>query len=83
MKQNEQYNYYAGLKTKSFPEQKQLITYTYNDVEHTITGNVEEKDGFIYLYQYRDKYVGTEFFISFSKNSSTYKLVKVTEAQTV
>jgi hypothetical protein len=45
-----------------------------------IVGIVEEKDNLIYLYEYRGKYVGIEFFISFSKQSTSYKLLTVSEA---
>jgi len=74
------FNYYSNHHTKSFPEQKQLITYTFNDIQMAIVGIVEEKDNLIYLYEYRGKYVGIEFFISFSKQSTSYKLLTVSEA---
>jgi hypothetical protein len=70
-------NYYANHEEKLFPDQKQSITYSYNGTEQTIIGIIEEKNGFIYLYEYRGKYVGIEFFISFAKNSGTYKIIKV------
>jgi hypothetical protein len=73
-------DYYAKQENKSFADQKQLITYSFNDHEKTIIGAMQEKDNLIYLYEYRGKYVGTEFFISFSKNSISYKLIKVAEA---
>ena len=73
------FEYYTRHEKKSFPEQKQMITYTFNEKEHTITGIVEEKQGLIFLYEYRGKFVGTEFFISFSKESIMYKLIKVNE----
>lgn len=57
----------------------QAITYTVAGVEHTITGIMEEVDNYIYLYEYRGKQTGTEFFISFSKNSTSYKLLDVQE----
>lgn len=38
---------------------------------------MEEREDLIYLYEYRGKYIGIEFFISFSKNSISYKLLKV------
>ena len=71
-------NYYRHEK-RSFPDHKQLITYSFNEKEQTITGIIEEREGLIFLYEYRGKYVGIEFFISFSKNSSSYKLIKVNE----
>lgn len=40
---------------------------------------MEEKEGQIYLFEYRGLYVGTEFFISFSKQSISYKLIEVNE----
>lgn len=73
------FNYYSGHVTRAFPEQKQLITYSFNDIETDIIGIIEEKEGLIYLYEYRGKYVGIEFFISFSKQSTSYKLIKVSE----
>jgi hypothetical protein len=81
MKQGQEaFRYYSGHESKSFPDQKQSITYSYNDIENTIIGIVEEKQGLIFLYEYRGKYVGTEFFISFSRDSVTYKLINVTDA---
>jgi hypothetical protein len=53
------------------------FTYSFNNVERTVIGQVQERDNQIYLYEYRDKYIGTEFFISFSKESVSYKLIKV------
>ena len=76
------FNYYGSHKDKSFPEQKQLITYSFNDQEQTIIGIMEEKEDLIFLYEYRGKYVGIEFFISFSKESTSYKLIKVNEMVT-
>jgi len=76
------FNYYASHEEKSFPDQKQLITYSFNEKEQTIIGRMEEKEGLIYLYEYRGKYVGIEFFISFSKESVSYKLIKVNEMTT-
>jgi len=73
------FDYYSGHDTLSFSEHKQLITYTFNNIENTILGIMEEKKSYIYLYEYRGKYVGLEFFISFSKESVSYKLIKVTE----
>ena len=72
-------DYYTKHKNRSFSDQKQLITYSFNDAERTIVGAMEEKDNLIYLYEYRGKLVGTEFFISFSKESIFYKLIKVGE----
>lgn len=57
----------------------QTITYSVAGVENTITGIMEEVDNYIYLYEYRGKQTGTEFFISFSKDSSSYKLIDVQE----
>ena len=59
-------NYYSGHESVRFPEQKQLITYSFNNKENTITGILDEREHLIYLYEYRGKYVGLEFFISFS-----------------
>ncbi|MBV9988413.1 MAG: hypothetical protein JO301_12100, partial [Chitinophagaceae bacterium] len=52
-------------------------TYSFNDEEKTVTGLVQEKEDRIFLYEYRGKHIGTEFFISFSTSSVSYKLVKV------
>lgn len=71
------FEYYSKHEDKIFPDQKQLITYTFNEKEQTIVGIMEEKDNMIYLYEYRGKYVGIEFFISFSRNSISYKLLHV------
>jgi len=73
------FEYYTRHQEKIFPEQKQVITYTFNEKEYTITGMMEEKEGLIFLYEYRGKFVGTEFFISFSKQSVSYKLIRVNE----
>lgn len=73
------FNYYSRFETIIFPEQKQLITYSYNDRERTITGIIMEKKDLIFLYEYRGDYIGIEFFISFSKQSLSYKLIKVEE----
>ena len=76
------FNYYTSHQRKSFPDQKQLITYSFNEKEQTIIGIMEEKENLVYLYEYRGKYVGVEFFISFSKKSVSYKLIKVNEMTT-
>jgi hypothetical protein len=73
------FEYYTQKKERSFSDQTQLITYSFNEKEQTIIGIVEEKGDLIYLYEYRGKYVGIEFFISFSKKSISYKLIKVDE----
>ncbi|HLG39907.1 MAG TPA: hypothetical protein VI461_09575 [Chitinophagaceae bacterium] len=74
-----QVDYYAKLKPTLFPDQRQRITYSFNEMERTITGLMQEKEDFIYLYEYRGQYIGIEFFISFSKKSVSYKLIKVDE----
>jgi hypothetical protein len=76
---SKQVDYYSRLKTRIFSDQKQRITYSFNEIERTITGIMQEKEDFIYLYEYRGKYIGVEFLISFSKNSVSYKLIKVDE----
>jgi len=73
-------DYYTKHEDRSFSEQKQVITYSFNDHEKTIIGAMREKDNLIFLYEYRGKVVGTEFFISFSKTSISYKLINVDEA---
>jgi len=74
-----QSDYYTKHESKVFSDHRQIITYSFNDKEKTIIGAMEEKDNLIFLYEYRGKYVGTEFFISFHKNSISYKLLKVDE----
>lgn len=72
-------SYYARHEEKTFPDQKQLITYSFNEKQQTIVGIMEEKQDLIFLYEFRGKYVGIEFFISFSKQSISYKLIEVNE----
>jgi len=72
------FDYYSSYEPKTFPE-KYLITYSFNETERTITGVMLEKNDLIFLYEYRGAYIGTEFFISFSKQSISYKLIKVEE----
>ena len=76
------FNYYTSHQRKTFPDQKQVITYSFNEKEQTIIGIMEEKEDLVFLYEYRGKYVGIEFFISFSKESTSYKLIKVNEMST-
>src|SRR5258705_8438106 len=66
---SKQVDYYSKLKTSLFSDQRQKITYSFNEVERTILGIMREKEDFIYLYEYRGQYIGVEFFISFSKKS--------------
>ncbi len=73
------YDFYSKLETRSFPDKKQLITYSYNNHVRMITGIMLENKDFIYLYEYRGKYTGIEFLISFSKESTTYKFIKAEE----
>ena len=75
------YNYYSAYETEVLPDKKQLITYSFNDIENSITGVLLEKNSRIFLYEYRGKYIGNEFFISFSKESISYKLIKVEDAE--
>jgi hypothetical protein len=65
--------------SRSSTDALQAIIYSIAGVEHTIVGIMEEVDNYIYLYEYRGKQTGTEFFISFSKNSTSYKLIEVQE----
>ena len=76
------FDYYGKYRERSFPVLNQLITYSFNEQQQTIIGFMEEREGLIYLYEYRGKYVGIEFFISFSKESLSYKLLKVDDAPT-
>ena len=73
------FNSYAQHETKSFSGKNQLITYSFNDKVQTIVGVMEENGDLIYLYEYRGQYIGTEFFISFSKKSASYKLIEINE----
>ena len=75
------FEYIIKHKSKSFDDAKQRITYSFNNVESTIIGQVEEDGNNICLYEYRGKYIGTEFLISFSKDSVSYKLINVDEKQ--
>jgi hypothetical protein len=76
---SKQADYYSKIKARLFSNQKQKITYSFNDMERTITGIMQEKEDYIYLYEYRGQFIGIEFFISFSKKSISYKLIKVDE----
>jgi hypothetical protein len=80
VKQNN-FEHITKHKSKSFADLKQRITYSYNNIESTIIGQVEEEGNQIFLYEYRGKYIGTEFLISFAKNSASYKLINVDEKQ--
>jgi hypothetical protein len=75
------FDYLTKHKSKSFSDAKQRITYSFNNVENTIIGQVEEDGNYICLYEYRGKYIGTEFLISFSKSSVSYKLINIDEEQ--
>lgn len=63
--------------SRTSTDPKQRITYSFHNVETTIIGKVEEMDNNLCLYEYRGKYIGTEFLISFSKHSVSYKLISV------
>ena len=76
------FEYITKHKSKSLNDVTQRITYSFNNLESTIIGQVEEDGNNICLYEYRGKYIGTEFLISFSKNSVSYKLLNVEEKQT-
>lgn len=76
---DKRFEYYSAFEPTLFRDQKQVITYSFNEKENTITGMMVEKRGLIFLYEYRGEYIGTEFFISFSKDSNSYKLIKVEE----
>lgn len=80
MKQSN-FEYITKHKSKSFSDSKQRITYSYNNVEKTIIGQVEEEGNYIFLYEYRGRYIGTEFLISFSKDSVSYTLINIDEKQ--
>lgn len=63
--------------SKSIADELEVITFTVQNIERTIIGIKEEKENYIYLYEYRGKQTGTEFYISFSKESTSYKLINV------
>jgi hypothetical protein len=73
------FEYYKTHENRTFSDQQYLITYSFNSIEQNIVGLVEEKKNLIYLYEYRGKYIGTEFLISFSNDSTSYKLLKISE----
>jgi len=75
------FEYLVKHKSKSFSDSKQRITYSFNNIESTIIGSLEEEGNIICLYEYRGKYIGTEFLISFAKDSVSYKLIKVDEKE--
>jgi hypothetical protein len=76
MEQN-RLKYFSQLSSKPYSDQQQLITYSFNEHERTIVGYMEEIGEQVYLYEYRGGYIGTEFFISFSRRSISYKLISV------
>lgn len=78
---NSNFEYITKHKSKSFTDAKQRITYSFNNLEKTIIGQVEEEGNNIFLFEYRGKYIGTEFLISFSKQSVSYKLIQVDEKE--
>lgn len=70
------FDFLSTHKAKSFDTAPRRIIYSYNNVENTIEGYVQEEGDLICLYEYRGQYFGTEFLISFSKNSSSYRLIE-------
>jgi len=70
------FKYYSQYEPRVLPDHKQLITYSFNEVVFTITGTMLERGDLIYLYEFR-AYIGNEFFISFSKKSISYKIIKI------
>lgn len=78
MKQKQQYSLPQHI-SKSVTDHLQNITFSIYGVERSIIGIMTEVENYIYLYEYRGKQTGTEFFISFSKNSISYKLINVQE----
>jgi hypothetical protein len=75
------FDYLTNHKGKVFTAARQRITYSYNNVENTIIGYVEENGDLICLYEYRGQYFGTEFLISFSRNSASYKLLNAEQEE--
>jgi len=73
------FDFLSRHKAKTFPDTPRRITYSYNNVENTIIGHIEEEGDLIWLYEYRGQYFGTEFLISFSRNSASYKLIGADE----
>jgi hypothetical protein len=73
-------SYYADYVSRTLPNHQQMITYSFLEKEKTITGVMLEELDRIFLYEYRGRYTGNEFLISFSKESIYYKLIKVEDA---
>ncbi|HEY1018630.1 MAG TPA: hypothetical protein VGE25_06525 [Sediminibacterium sp.] len=73
------FEYINKHKSRSSADPKQRITYSFHNKEYTIIGQVEEEGNLVCIYEYRGKYIGTEFLISFSKNSVSYRLINVDE----
>ncbi|NCI47208.1 hypothetical protein [Sediminibacterium soli] len=69
------FDYLNKHQKKVFTAPLQRITYSFHDQENTITGYLEEDGDLICLYEYRGHYFGAEFLISFSRYSSSYKLL--------
>ncbi len=76
LKQKQQYSLPQHI-SRSVSDNLQTITFSIYGMERTIVGIMTEVENYIYLYEYRGKQTGTEFFISFSKNSISYKLINV------
>lgn len=76
---DKRYDFYSKIESKSFTDKTQLITYSFNDNVRKITGIMEEREDLIFLYEFRGKYTGIEFLISFSKESISYKFIKAEE----
>ena len=70
---------YYAKKDRPYSDEQHVIVYSYNGEIRSILGFIEERGDSIYLYEYRGKLVGTEFFIAFSKKSTSYKLIEVQE----
>ena len=70
-------DYYKTIKLNDPTTDRQQITFTFNEDERTILGRLEERNDLIFLYEYRGNYIGNEFFISFSRESISYKLIRV------
>jgi hypothetical protein len=81
MAQKNSTDYYKTIKLYTPSNEKQQITFSFNNDERTILGRYEQRDDLIFLYEYRGNYIGNEFFISFSQESVSYKLIRVDEIQ--
>ena len=70
-------DYYTSHEEKIFPDKKQLITYSFNEVDERSLGLWKKKRTLSICMSTGEKYIGFEFFISFSKKPISYTLIQV------